>query len=85
MDRGSFCSVQQPLKDRYRNDPGAARVTLHAEGVLGRLQNSSIDWLSSRSVTASFTKRCSPLHKFSMPCLTRHRSIKVARYAGQAW
>jgi uncharacterized OsmC-like protein len=35
MDRGSLRSVQQPLKDRYRNDPGAARVTLHAEGVLG--------------------------------------------------
>ena len=35
MDRESLRSVQQPLKDRYRNDPGAARVTLHAEGVLG--------------------------------------------------
>lgn len=35
MDRGSLRSVQQPLKDRYRAEPGAARVTLHAEGALG--------------------------------------------------
>lgn len=35
MDPGSLRSVQQPLKDRYRTEPGAARVTLHAEGALG--------------------------------------------------
>jgi uncharacterized OsmC-like protein len=35
MDRESLRSVQQPLKDRYRSDPGAALVTLRAEGALG--------------------------------------------------
>ena len=28
-------AVQAPLKERYRQDPGAALVTLHAEGELG--------------------------------------------------
>lgn len=35
MDRESLRSVQQPLKDRYRSDPGAALVTLRAKGALG--------------------------------------------------
>jgi uncharacterized OsmC-like protein len=35
MDRESLRNAQQPLKDRYRNDPGAALVTLRAEGALG--------------------------------------------------
>lgn len=28
-------AVQEPLKQRYRDDPDAARITLHAEGELG--------------------------------------------------
>lgn len=28
-------SIQGPLKERYRQDPNAARITLHAEGRLG--------------------------------------------------
>jgi len=35
MDRAELRSVQQPLKDRYREDPGAALVTLRASGMLG--------------------------------------------------
>jgi uncharacterized OsmC-like protein len=35
MDRESLRSLQLPLKDRYRSDPQAALVTLHAEGSLG--------------------------------------------------
>ncbi len=35
MDRESLRSVQQPLKERYRSEPGAALVTLHADGALG--------------------------------------------------
>ena len=35
MDRESLHSVQQPLKERYRSEPQAALVTLHAEGTLG--------------------------------------------------
>jgi uncharacterized OsmC-like protein len=35
MDRESLRTVQQPLKDRYRREPEAALVTLHAEGTLG--------------------------------------------------
>jgi uncharacterized OsmC-like protein len=35
MDRESLRSAQQPLKERYRNEPAAALVTLRAEGALG--------------------------------------------------
>lgn len=35
MDRAGLRAVQAPLKDRYRADPEAALVTLHAQGVLG--------------------------------------------------
>ena len=35
MDRDELRSVQAPLKDRYREDPDAATITLHAEGSLG--------------------------------------------------
>ena len=35
MDAASLRDTQAPLKDRYRQDPGAASITLHAEGRLG--------------------------------------------------
>lgn len=35
MDRAGLRAVQAPLKDRYRAEPGAALVTLHASGTLG--------------------------------------------------
>jgi uncharacterized OsmC-like protein len=35
MDRDELRQVQAPLKDRYRDDPGAAMITLHAAGELG--------------------------------------------------
>jgi len=35
MDREGLRSLQAPLKDRYREDPDAALVTLHAEGDVG--------------------------------------------------
>jgi uncharacterized OsmC-like protein len=35
MDRDELVAVQGPLKDRYRDNPGAARVTLSAQGELG--------------------------------------------------
>ncbi|SRR5581483_7622644 len=35
MDSAGLRAVQQPLKDAYREDPGAAVVTLRARGVLG--------------------------------------------------
>jgi hypothetical protein len=34
MDREQLRAVQRPIKDRYRSDPEAALVTLHAEGQL---------------------------------------------------
>jgi len=34
MDRDELVAVQGPLKDRYRSEPGAAQVTLRAEGSL---------------------------------------------------
>jgi len=34
MRRDELRAVQAPLKDRYRDDPSTARVTLHAEGSL---------------------------------------------------
>lgn len=35
MDRAELQERQRPLKDRYRDDPGAAKITLSAAGVLG--------------------------------------------------
>jgi uncharacterized OsmC-like protein len=35
MDRDELVAVQGPLKERYRDQPDAALVTLHAEGSLG--------------------------------------------------
>jgi uncharacterized OsmC-like protein len=35
MDRAELTAAQAPLKARYRDDPAAALVTLHAEGRLG--------------------------------------------------
>lgn len=35
MDSSELKAVQAPLKARYREDPQAALVTLHAEGTLG--------------------------------------------------
>src|SRR5258708_33146074 len=34
MDREQLRAVQAPLKERYRDDPAAALVTLRAEGTL---------------------------------------------------
>src|ERR1700712_3081386 len=35
MDRDALRAVQAPLKERYEEEPDAARVTLKAEGSLG--------------------------------------------------
>ena len=35
MDKAALQALQSPLKERYRDDPGAARITLAAEGQLG--------------------------------------------------
>jgi uncharacterized OsmC-like protein len=35
MDRDELQTVQEPLKERYRSEPAAARVTLKADAVLG--------------------------------------------------
>ena len=35
MDSDELRRVQAPLKDRYRSDPSAAIITLHADGELG--------------------------------------------------
>ena len=35
MDRSELQALQAPLKERYRAEPAAARVTLHAAGTLG--------------------------------------------------
>jgi uncharacterized OsmC-like protein len=34
MDRDSLRKIQAPLKEKYREDPPSASVTLHAEGAL---------------------------------------------------
>ncbi len=35
MDAGQLKALQAPLKERYREDPGSARLTLRASGTLG--------------------------------------------------
>jgi hypothetical protein len=36
MNRDDFRALQAPLKQRYREDPQAALITLRAEGSLGQ-------------------------------------------------
>lgn len=43
MDAQSFKAVQAPLKDRYRDQPDSARITLHAEGVVGEGVSCSVE------------------------------------------
>ena len=38
MEQADLRAVQAPLKERYRVEPGAARVTLRAEGRLGEAE-----------------------------------------------
>ena len=38
MDRAQLQAVQKPLKDRYREEPGAALITLRADGELDEEQ-----------------------------------------------
>ena len=38
MDRAELQAVQKPLKDRYREEPGAALITLRAQGKLDEEQ-----------------------------------------------
>lgn len=42
MERDALRAVQQPLKDRYRQAPDAAVVTLRAEGTLGEHVSCSV-------------------------------------------
>ncbi len=42
MDRDELRATQAPLKDRYREDPASATITLHADGVLGEGVSCSI-------------------------------------------
>jgi uncharacterized OsmC-like protein len=43
MDRGLLKEIQAPLKERYAEDPGAALVTLSADGELGEGVSCSVD------------------------------------------
>lgn len=43
MDRAALRQLQAPLKERYRRDPDAARVTLRATGSLGEGITCSVD------------------------------------------
>ena len=43
MDRDQLRALQAPLKDQYRTDPDAARITLKATGTLGEGISCSVD------------------------------------------
>ena len=43
MNRDELRATQAPLKDRYRNEPAAALVTLRATGALGEGVSCSVD------------------------------------------
>jgi uncharacterized OsmC-like protein len=43
MDRTALSDVQTPLKQRYRDDPDSALITLHADGRLGEGVSCSLD------------------------------------------
>ncbi|MDW5595809.1 OsmC family protein [Conexibacter stalactiti] len=51
MDRDQLRSVQGPLKERYRDEPEAAVVTLSASGQLGEGVSCSVD--SGRALAAA--------------------------------
>ena len=51
MKREELRSVQQPLKDRYRDDPKAALVTLRATGTLGEGITCKVD--TGRAIAAA--------------------------------
>jgi len=50
MDREALRAVQAPIKERYREDPQAAVITLHAEGSLADGISCSVD--TGRAVAA---------------------------------
>jgi uncharacterized OsmC-like protein len=43
MEREQLQAIQAPLKERYREDPGAAVITLSAQGELGEGVSCSVD------------------------------------------
>ena len=43
MDRAVLQDLQRPLKERYREDPGAALITLSASGALGEGVSCSVN------------------------------------------
>jgi uncharacterized OsmC-like protein len=43
MDRSQLRAAQEPLKDRYRSEPEAARITLRAQGALGEGVTCSVE------------------------------------------
>lgn len=43
MDANDLRQMQAPLKERYRQDPGSARLTLKAEGALGEAVTCHVD------------------------------------------
>ncbi len=43
MDRNALVELQAPIKQRYREDPDAARLTLHARGSLGEGVSCSVN------------------------------------------
>src|SRR3954462_10901378 len=43
MDQNTLKNAQRPLKDRYRHDPSAARITLKANGRIGEGVTCSIE------------------------------------------
>lgn len=51
MDRDQLRSVQAPLKERYRDEPQAAAVTLSASGALGEGVSCTVD--SGRALAAA--------------------------------
>jgi uncharacterized OsmC-like protein len=51
VDRAALRTLQQPLKERYREDPDAALVTLSARGRLGEGVSCSVD--TGRAVAAA--------------------------------
>ena len=51
MDRTALRNVQEPLKERYREEPGAALVTLSATGSLGEGITCSVQ--TGRAVAAA--------------------------------
>ena len=74
MDADELRSIQSPLKERYRSEPAAARITLRARSRLGEGESFD-DLCPGRGVGGRRERDARHLR----PALVQHRQLTVLR------